>query len=859
MKRLLAARGLTTAEAAEAFLKADLGTLSDPFLLSGVPEAVDRIVRAIHRGEEIAVFGDYDVDGQTSVAMLLRVLRGFGAKVRPYIPRRLEEGYGLSIDALQVLQQAGCTLVISVDCGITSLDEAVWAKDAGLDLIITDHHQPGDTLPEAVSVVNPKIDGVEAWRDLAGVGVAFKVAEGVGQAMGAGREVAHAYVDLVALGTVADVVPLVHENRVLVRAGLARINSDEALPGIRALCDVAGVNRPVRAGHIGFSVAPRLNAVGRIGDARGGLDLLMAGSYDEALPIARELDRANRHRQALEARVVEEATQIIEEMAMADEPSLVVYNEGWHVGVVGIAASRLVEAYYRPAVVLTYDEGFARGSARSIPGFDLYDALASCRDLFTAFGGHKAAAGLTLPVENVPEFQQRFAEVASERLSDEDLVPQLEIDSSVGLDEITLEWIEQLSLLEPFGLGNPTPVFAATGVRLKGDGVGKGGEHLRCTVQDSECARTIQGIGFGLAPAYLERFGSTPFVDVAFTPEVNEWNGSRRPSLRVRDIRPAALEQRPAARLLDVAVQTLAGGGRPTPSFIGNGAAVGARSWSGLPLIDRRGTSKEAIVVELLKTTESILVQVGCPRSVWTVAQDLAGTYGRARGALFAWDERIVRDHRGLLEEALAAPPWSAVAHAPMRLPLGIVSSRPSVAMLLWDLPADPRTLVMQLDALEEWAVIDGLYLAFGANDVAALKERIDLALPDRQRLRYLYRAMEEAARTQKGPLTFEAVVAELDRRWPGTLSAEGVARGIEIFCQVGLASRFGDAVEMRVQPGAKVDLTQSVLYNECTMIRTECWSDVDGLLALSPHEVFARVVAGAHHVDGSGYRTSAS
>ncbi len=859
---VLVARGVTTPQGVEAFLDTGLHRLSDPFELRGMREAVDRIVRAIESREHVCIYGDYDVDGQTSTALLLRVLRSFGARVQAYIPHRQQEGYGLNVAALERLKGEGCTLVVSVDCGISACDEARWAAANGLDLVITDHHEPPAALPQTVALVNPKLDAHAALHDLAGCGVTFKLAEALGIALGKGREVAHEYIDLVALGTVADVVPLLHENRALVRAGLERINSDAALVGIRALCDVAGVSRPVRAGHIGFSIAPRLNAAGRIGDAAAGLALLTADSYEEARPIAEFLNLQNAERQEIEAAVVEEARQMIEAQRMSDQHSIVVCGNDWHIGVVGIAASRLVEAHYRPTVVLTVEEGRARGSGRSIPGFDLYSALSECSDLFEAFGGHTQAAGITLPLENVHRFQKRFNEVAAERLKEEDLVPRLEFDGEVPLERITLEWIERLALLEPYGLGNPTPVFACRNVALSGSAVGRQREHLKCRVCAPETTRVgVDGIGFGMAAAVLDRLRESELYDVAFTPEVNEWNGRRRPSLRVKDISLSALESRPQAALLAAA--------RPLWERERAGElSVLNTAWSGRaadPLIvDSRGADKPALLAQLVKAGESALVQTN-RQSVWQLANELAQSSAALKRAVFPWHSGLLESHAETLSRAVSEPGWIVVAAEPLLAAgehdarardevwalSGEGTERLHVAIILWEPVCDPRSVLAQIEALTRLGASPSLHLAYGTDDVRRFAAAIAGDLPNLEQLRRAYAAIREILGESKGGrLSSAALVSHLMQRRPQLLSEYGFARAVAIFTELRLLVLDQEGVKLRETRGEKVDLTWSVLYNECNFVRTDVWGDLESLASLPPDSFYKRLVASAQLIE---------
>ncbi len=538
LRSLLYHRGYTTYETARAFLQAEPPPGSEnPFTLQGMEAAVDRLAQAIAHGEPIAVYGDYDADGVTATALLVEVLRGLGATVRPYIPNRFDEGYGLNNDALTTLREEGIRLVVTVDCGIRSLAEADHARSLGLDLIVTDHHLPGPELPRALAVINPKQAGDPyPEKELAGVGLAYKLAQGLMQRLRPdAAEAVRDYLDLVALGTVADLAPLVGENRHLVRSGLHRLRQPRR-QGVFSLIRVAGL-KPERltATHIGFMLGPRLNAAGRLESALAALNLLLARSPAEAGPLALQLDRQNRERQRLTREVQEAAERLA--LDGAEEVPLVLFaaHPDFNPGVVGLAASRLVERYYRPALVAQRGPEYTKGSARSIPEFHITQALERCAHLLEHYGGHAAAAGFTLRTERVPEFVACLQAIAAEQLADLDLRPVLKADAEVALADLTPELLDALRWLEPTGFGNPRPRFVVRGVQvLSARAVGNEGSHLKMLISDGrvryEAIAFRQGHWLGHLP---------PTVDLLFTFEWNEYNGRRTPQLNVKDIRPS--------------------------------------------------------------------------------------------------------------------------------------------------------------------------------------------------------------------------------------------------------------------------------------------------------------------------------
>jgi len=545
---VLAARGMTDPGQARRFLFAGLESLYDPGLMAGMEDAVGRVLAAVRSGERICVYGDYDVDGMAGAAILVDCLRRLGADVGYYVPDRLEEGYGLNADALRELARRGARLVITVDCGVAAVREAEVAARLGLDLVITDHHTPGCVLPRAVAVLDPLREGCGyPFKHLAGAGVVFKLVQSlIAEAGDRGEPRPEDYLELVALGTVADIVPLTGENRVLVRAGLAAL-SQTTRPGLRALVENAGLaDREITAGHVSFALGPRLNATGRVGRATTGVELLLTTDRDQARELAGQLEQANRERQAIEARLLEEAQAQV--AAAGERRCLVLAGEGWHPGVLGIAASKLVERYCRPAILLALEGETARGSARSVRAFDICEALRACEDLLTTYGGHPLAAGLTLPAERVAELADRLEELAAGRLDDADLVPRLVVDAEVPGSAVDLALAEELALLGPCGYGNPHPVLALRGVQVReARVVGNSGRHLQLRLR-TETGGLLTAVAFNMGERLAElRQGAA--VDLAFTLHRDRYNGRQHVALHVRD---AAVAGADWSRLLEV-------------------------------------------------------------------------------------------------------------------------------------------------------------------------------------------------------------------------------------------------------------------------------------------------------------------
>lgn len=535
--RTLMLRGIVDETTGREFLDGRLSALPDPFLLTGMAAAVERLQHAVRTGERIAVHGDYDVDGVTGTVLLVESLRSFGAKVDFSIPLRLRDGYGLSGEALERAAAAGARVVVSVDCGISAVAEAARARELGLDLIITDHHLPPDLLPAAFALINPHIDGcLFPCKSLAGVGVAFMLLVGLRKSL---REAGHfsagaepdlrRSLDLVALGTIADIVPLTGVNRLLTRHGLAQMNRRKR-PGLAELMRVAGV-KEANCGAVGFGLAPRLNAAGRLEDAALGVELLLTQDKLVGGELAARLDGINRERQEVEKATFAQAVERLERGEEGGEHSIVLADERWHAGVIGIVASRLVERYHRPTVLIALNEALGKGSARSISGFHLYTALEKCRNHLGGFGGHAMAAGVSLAAEDVAAFAASFETVAGEMLGEEDLLPRLWHDGELLLEELDRASVEELANLAPFGAGNPEPVFLLRGVRVQQTRVLQE-KHLKFTARQG--GESLPCIAFGMVGRQEELNGE---VALLATPQLNEWQGRTEVQLRIRDLR----------------------------------------------------------------------------------------------------------------------------------------------------------------------------------------------------------------------------------------------------------------------------------------------------------------------------------
>jgi single-stranded-DNA-specific exonuclease len=537
---ILVRRGHGDPDAAKAFLRPQLESLHDPWTLPDMETAVERIASAIDDGEPILVHGDYDVDGVCGTTLLTRALRELGARVEPFVPNRLKDGYDFGPAGLAAALERDCRLVLTCDCGIAAHETVTAARDAGIDVVVSDHHTPPPELPPAVAVLNPhREDSAYPEKVLCGAGVAFKLLQALFERRGRAVQDLYKYLDLVGIPTIADLVPLTGENRILARFGL-KVLERTPNPGLRALLRVSGLKagRPISAGQIAFVIGPRINAVGRMGEAMRGVKLLLMEDEAEATAIADVVEAENCLRREVDRATLEEAKAILEESFDPEsQRAIVLASQDWHPGVIGIVASRIVEQYYRPTVLIALDGDRGRGSGRSIPGFHLYDALQACESHLLQFGGHRAAAGVQISADEVEAFRERLNAVAHERLAPQDLLRTIRIDHEIAMTEVSSELWRFLAHFGPYGQGNPKPVFLARGVTLRGAPELVGQEHLRLRIEVGDGA-TPEAIAFGQA-AELEWLSESSCVDLTFQIGVREWQGVEYVQAQVLDVRPS--------------------------------------------------------------------------------------------------------------------------------------------------------------------------------------------------------------------------------------------------------------------------------------------------------------------------------
>ena len=535
---LLAQRGIKTFEEAKQFFRPQLSDLYNPFLMKDMDKAVERLHRAISSNEKILVYGDYDVDGTTAVSLMYLFLKDKCKYVEYYIPDRYDEGYGVSYKGIDYAKSNDFSLIVCLDCGIKAVEKVAYAKNKDVDFIICDHHRPGDILPLAVAVLDPKRSDCDyPFKELCGCGVGFKLAQAYHQQYNLPFEDLVPLLDLVVVSIAADIVPMIDENRVLSFYGLQQLNASPRI-GLKALMDVANRKDTFNISDVVFGLAPRINAAGRIEHGNKAVELLVQQDFSIAKEKADYIDNHNFTRKELDKSITQEALGMI----VPDANSTVVCSDKWHKGVVGIVASRLIETHYRPTIVLTESNGKLTGSARSVSGFDIYNAIDACSDLLEQFGGHKYAAGLTLKKENLTAFIQRFEEVVSTTITAEMQIPKINIDLEMPMEDITMKTHRIIEQMAPFGPSNSRPVFMTKGVIDNGSGrlIGQDKNHLKLAITDNHNSKTLDGIGFGMSDYFSTIKDKQPF-DVCFVLDLNEWNGNSKLQLRIKDIRNKTL------------------------------------------------------------------------------------------------------------------------------------------------------------------------------------------------------------------------------------------------------------------------------------------------------------------------------
>ena len=814
--QLLVNRGIETEEAARAYLYPTTADLHSPFLMHDMEKATDRIHSAIKHGEGIWVYGDYDTDGTTAASLLLNTFRDSDVPVNSYIPDRFEEGYGLNKAAIRRLGEEGCDLLITVDCGITSVEEVQLASEIGIDVIITDHHQPRpDALPPAYAAITPKMPESEYPFDgLAGVGLAFKLAHGF---IGSDEipPFLQSQLDLVVLGTVVDVATLTGENRALAKLGLAEINKRER-PGIRALCDVAdyGPDRPIIGHTLSYVLGPRLNAAGRMDTARKVVQLLTAESYEEALPIAEELDTYNQERREVENRIREQAVAKIKKDVDLDKvKGLVVAHKGWHRGVIGIVASRILEQYYRPVFLLAIDGDEAHGSGRGIEGINLADSLNACTDLLVQHGGHKAAAGLTIRTENIPKFEGRFNQYACEHLSDEDLIPQLNIDFEIQTSYLTLEAIEELHLLEPFGQGNSAPLIAMRNLSLKREPrlIGKENNHLKLFVTDGR--QTMEAVGWQMADYFIPLKNQNIRLELAFEPEINEWQNTRRLQLKITDLHIRTLDRHSQQAIF------------PTVDVE-----------SSIKIVDRRNVrSKGGYLSKVLARGEPTLLYVRDAKAL----DQLFELINAKRDLLICRCDADTPDsEKRVMADKLAKREILVIASS------CTLTYLPYVTHLVFCHPIPHQlTFFNRCQPVSQYSETTYIHLIYNPKDVEWVQRWLFWRYPERQLLEKLYKRLQSLSRQHGQRLALEEVTADAQT---ASIPELTVTSGLSILEELQLLTQHTDSsggeIQLLPSPSKKRQLHESKTYLNGQQIKQTSLLFSDFQLRQNIQQVWKRI-----------------
>ncbi len=798
--QLLINRGIETEDEARAYLYPTLDQLHSPFLMHGMEQVVERIRLAMARSEQIWIFGDYDVDGTTATSLLITTFRHLDFPVKPYIPNRFEEGYGLNKEAIRKLKEHGCNLLITVDCGITSIEEVEFANTLGMDVIITDHHQPRpDALPPAIGLITPKMPESEYPFDgLAGVGLAFKLAHGL---MGGGDldPFLQSQLDLVALGTVADMAPLTGENRVLSSLGLVELNKRER-PGIKALCNVANYsdNKLITGYTLGFVLGPRINAAGRMDEASKVVELLTTESYEKAMPIAEEMDNHNQKRREEQNHIQERAAAKIEKNRdHTKKTGLVVYNEAdevWNQGVVGIVASQLLNRYYRPVFVLAIKGDKAHGSGRCIEGMNLVDSLNACSDLLVKYGGHQAAAGLTIKTENIDEFATRFDQYACEHLSDEDLIPKLKLDLEVQSSFLTLQAVEELQQLEPFGEDNSPPHLALHNLRLQKPPsiMGKEKNHLKLFVTDG--GQPLEAVGWGMADRFIALKNKNIRLDLAFEPEINEWNNSRRIQLKIADLHIHTLERSTVGRMF------------PTQE-----------EKSPVKIVDHRVLdNKQDFLLNLLEQTEPTLLYVRDEKALDQLFEMLGSTekIGRCETDMSETDKAQVTGK-------LARGELLAIASN------CTLTQLPHINHIVFCHPIPQHlTFFNRCQSAFRHPETTYIHLIYQSKDIEWMRKCVSWEYPDKQILQKLYKCLQALSQDNRHLLTLESVIAGAQT---DSIPVSAVKNGLSILEELQLLTQYPNFSKQEIQllppPSKKRQLHESETYlNGEQMKQTSHW-----------------------------------
>ncbi len=820
MAQLLVNRNITDERSAREFLYPDISHLHSPYKLKGIPEAVERIRKAISNKEKITIYGDYDVDGITAVCLMFIVLNNLGADVQYYIPKRYEEGYGLNYDSLEELKKGGCSLLITVDCGISTVKEVDFAIKSGMDVIITDHHEPPSKIPSATAVVNPKLhDSGYPYSSLAGVGVAFKLAQALMEDHGVKIDTfIEDVIDLVALGTITDMVPIIGENRVIASLGLRALNNSQR-KGICALCEVAGVQKgSIDSNVVAFKLGPRINAAGRMDtNAYNAVKLLLTGSEEEAFDLAQKLDNSNKERQNHERYIIDNVKKAIQEYDMDKEKSIVISGQEWHFGAVGIAAGKIKDMFFRPTVLISVNGETGRGSARSIPEFDIYDAISKCSQLLDKFGGHRSSVGFSISKSNIERFRRDFLDIANNTIPRDALIPKIDIEFVASLTDLSLDAVESLSMLEPYGQDNPQPLIAVKDLSLKylPKIMGKNNEHLQITVTDGQSV--MRAVAFNMAKSERELSAEKIKIDIAAQPHINIWNDSKSVELIIEEF---IVHQKIGS---DEYVVTSSEITEPVQ----------------IKIIDRRNfPDKKQYLRRLVSTKEKLLIYVRDDPAVDQVLKILSSSMLREKiGLCYSFTREYEADNikSMLIEDEL----------------LGIVSSIPfeeplnGLRHLVFCHPVPTKDVFINScsPALESQDPVN-IHLIFNNNDIEFLTNLLNKQYPDRNLLANVYRKIRDLHKEKNNrQVLLEDIVSSLIIDEPKEFI---ISRCIDIFEELGLVKRdrIYEKVVVLIPPDSPKhrDLYESKIYATGDRIKSE-WANFSKFIITKTAEEIRKMI----------------
>ena len=810
--RLLVNRGIKTVENAKTYLYPTYADLHAPFDMADMEKAIERIRVAIKHGEQICIYGDYDADGTTATALLVNAFQHIDFPVRYYIPHRFEEGYGLNTHAIEEINDKGCKLLITVDCGITSINEVKYANERGIDVILTDHHQPPESAPPpAYAIISPKVPGNEyPYTDLAGVGLAFKLAQGLIE----DETYLTSLLDLVVLGTVVDLAPLTGENRTLSKLGLDEINKQNRI-GVRKLCNVAGFNNKALDGRaLSWGLGPRINAAGRMDTAKKVVELLTTDSPETAETLAHNLNASNQERKNLENNIQEKANEILRMDEDFDEyKGLVVASSRWGAqakGVVGIVASRLLEQYYRPIFVLVIDGDEATGSGRCIDGMNLADSLNSCSHLLIKHGGHKAAAGVTLKTENLPKFKKAFNEFACQHLSENDLIPKLALDFETNLQSLTLQTLEQFSILEPYGLENPSPRFISKSLSIEGTPLLMGQDQLHLSMRVSDGSAKLRTIGWRKSEHYTTLKRPDISIDMAFSPEINEYNDTRSIQLILEEFR--VRERSPNQTVF------------PPSDYPSSGRVV-----------DSRNKNKKEYLLGLLNNNNRCIIYVHSPEKIEQLLTHVIPEHAKSIGR---HDRITTLEEEIKLLEKLKSGELVAVVSSDT-LSETAIDTIPDLAHVVFcHLTKQSTDFFRRSKPAANTQRTTMLHLLYNSKtDVQLLRDELNEIVPDRKFLTQLYQELKQTTGTNY------IGVESLQESFAHT-SKEVLYTGLTIFEELGFIQKNieTDKHNVKLLPSEKKQLDRSKTYLKCEWLKQNSQEFLKFQLQENSRQIWERI-----------------